>query len=198
MEAPLKATLAGETNANRLYSIYEANNRFILAFPVFHTPGGDQGNQVVGSLVVIFNPLPTQADIPAHILNIAGRSLSIFLLATGLMGAVFGGVIANGLSSRFKRLSTTTDAWSVGDFSKFIEDMTGDEISHFADRLNNMARQLQELMRQRQAMAISEERNRLARDLHDSAKQQALAASFELGTALTLYERTRKPQKNTL
>jgi two-component system, NarL family, sensor histidine kinase LiaS len=29
--------------------------------------------------------------------------------------------------------------------------------------------------------------------LHDSAKQQALAASFELGTALTLYE--RDPQK---
>jgi NarL family two-component system sensor histidine kinase LiaS len=38
-------------------------------------------------------------------------------------------------------------------------------------------------------MAISEERNRLARDLHDSAKQGALAASFELGTALTLFER---------
>ena len=38
-------------------------------------------------------------------------------------------------------------------------------------------------------MAISEERNRLARDLHDSAKQQALAASFQLGTAITLFER---------
>jgi NarL family two-component system sensor histidine kinase LiaS len=38
-------------------------------------------------------------------------------------------------------------------------------------------------------MAVSEERNRLARDLHDSAKQQALAASLELGAALTLYER---------
>jgi NarL family two-component system sensor histidine kinase LiaS len=37
-------------------------------------------------------------------------------------------------------------------------------------------------------MAVSEERNRLARDLHDSAKQQALAASFQIGTALTLYE----------
>jgi NarL family two-component system sensor histidine kinase LiaS len=51
-----------------------------------------------------------------------------------------------------------------------------------------MAKQLQELLRRRQDMAVSEERNRLARDLHDSAKQQALAASFQIGTALTLYD----------
>ena len=47
-------------------------------------------------------------------------------------------------------------------------------------------------------MAVSEERNRLARDLHDSAKQQALAASFELGTALTLYERDPQEAKKHL
>ena len=47
-------------------------------------------------------------------------------------------------------------------------------------------------------MAVSEERNRLARDLHDSAKQQALAASFELGTALTLYERDPDGAKHHL
>ena len=47
-------------------------------------------------------------------------------------------------------------------------------------------------------MAVSEERNRLARDLHDSAKQQALAASFELGTALTLYERDPDEAKKHL
>ena len=52
-----------------------------------------------------------------------------------------------------------------------------------------MAEQLQNLLKRRQAMAISEERNRLARDLHDSAKQQALAASFQLGTAITLFYR---------
>ena len=61
-----------------------------------------------------------------------------------------------------------------------------------------MARQLQGLLRTRQDMAVSEERNRLARDLHDSAKQQALAASFELGTALTLYERDPQEAKKHL
>ena len=105
------------------------------------------------------------------------------------MGAIFGGIFANGLTRRFKRISETTDLWSEGDFSRYIEDAAGDEITEFSQRLNNMAKQLQSLLRRRQDMAVSEERNRLARDLHDSAKQQALAASLELGTAITLYDR---------
>jgi NarL family two-component system sensor histidine kinase LiaS len=102
------------------------------------------------------------------------------------------------LSKRFKRLFIAIDAWSVGDFSKFITDDTGDEISQFSQRLNSMAKQLQELLHRRQEMAVSEERNRLARDLHDSAKQQALAASLQLGTALTLFEQDSEAAKKHL
>jgi len=61
-----------------------------------------------------------------------------------------------------------------------------------------MAGQLQNLLKRRQEMAISEERNRLARELHDSAKQQALAASFQLGTAITLYDRDPQSAKQSL
>ena len=185
LEAPLRAALAGETDAKRLYTILQSNKRFLLAIPVLNHPGGE----VVGVLVPIFETFPTQGDIPWHILYIAGRSLLLFLLGTGIMGAIFGAITANGLATRFKRLSTTTEAWSAGDFSRFIDDSTGDEIARFAQGLNNMARQMQGLLRKRQDMAVSEERNRLARDLHDSAKQQALAASFHLGTALTLFDR---------
>ena len=53
-------------------------------------------------------------------------------------------------------------------FPLYIDDAAGDEISQFAQRLNNMARQLQSLLRSRQDMAVSEERTRLARELHDS------------------------------
>jgi signal transduction histidine kinase len=101
-------------------------------------------------------------------------------------------VTAKGMVKRLQRVSSASEAWSEGDFSEFIEDSAGDEISQLTHRLNRMAEQLQNLLARRQAMAISEERNRLARDLHDSAKQQALAASFQLGTALTLFE--REPQ----
>jgi signal transduction histidine kinase len=188
LEAPFNAALANEKDLSRLYTVYEPNKRFVLAIPVIKmTSGGEK--QVVGVVVVFLDNFPTQADVPLHILDVAATSLLIFLLGIGTMGTIFGAIFAHGLSARFRRLSTATDAWSEGDFSKFIEDTTGDEISQLAQRLNNMAKQLQDLLRRRQNMAVSEERNRLARDLHDSAKQQALAASFQLGTALTLFER---------
>jgi signal transduction histidine kinase len=197
LEAPYNAALAGDTDSSHLYTVYEPNKRFLLAFPIFNRANGSE-DHVVGVTVLLVESLPTQGDIPLHILNIAGRGLVIFLLGTGIMGAIFGALFAHGLTTRFKRLSTTTDAWSEGDFSRFIDDTTGDEISQFAQRLNNMAKQLQSLLRRRQDMAVSEERNRLARDLHDSAKQQALAASFQLGTALTLYDRDPQEAKTHL
>jgi len=197
LEAPFKAALAGDTDPKRLYTMLEPNQRYVFAAPLFNRAGGDE-NQVVGVIAVIFDAVPTRADIPSYVLKIAGRSLLIFLLGVGIMGAIFGAFFSRGLTTRFKRISVTTDLWSLGDFSRYIDDTTGDEITQFTRRLNNMAEQLQSLLRRRQDMAVSEERNRLARDLHDSAKQQALAASLELGTALTLYERDPQDAKKHL
>ncbi len=188
LQAPLQAALSGEKDLSHMYTIYEPDERFLVAVPVTNNSVGSS-YRVLGAIVVMVDVLPTQGDVPVHILNLAGRSLLILLIGVGILGAIFGAFFAHGLSTRFKRLSTSIDAWSAGDFSKYIEDSTGDEISKLAQRLNDMARQLQSLLHRRQEMAVSEERNRLARDLHDSAKQQALAASFELGTALTLFDR---------
>ena len=54
------------------------------------------------------------------------------------------------------------------------------------------------LYEQAQHVAASEERNRLARELHDSVKQQALAASFQLGTAVTLFDSDPQTAKKHL
>jgi signal transduction histidine kinase len=197
MEAPYKAALSGDENPANLYSVTKPDSNYIIAFPISH-PQSTNPNHVVGIAIVMIDSLPTQRDIPANIFHIAWRSLLLFLLGAGLMGAVFGTFFANGLSTRFKRLFTAIDAWSAGDFSTLINDNTGDEISQFSQRLNNMASQLRDLLRRRQEMAVSEERNRLARDLHDSAKQQALAASFQLGTALTLYDSDSQKAKKHL
>ncbi|NJD60341.1 MAG: hypothetical protein C3F13_10845 [Anaerolineales bacterium] len=197
LEAPYKAALAGETNPEKLVTVYEPNHRFVLAVPIINYAGTKE-NHVEGVWVLFVDAFPTQEIVPSQILNIAGKSLLVFLFGIGLMGTLFGAFFARGLSERFKRLSTTIDGWSEGDFSSFIVDTSEDEITQLALRLNNMAKQLQELMRRRQEMAVSEERNRLARDLHDSAKQQALAASFQLGTALTLFESDPQDAKKHL
>jgi NarL family two-component system sensor histidine kinase LiaS len=49
-----------------------------------------------------------------------------------------------------------------------------------------MSQELQELLDTRQELAVVEERNRLARDLHDSAKQQAFAAAAQISAASKL------------
>lgn len=58
--------------------------------------------------------------------------------------------------------------------------------------LHQAHRQLQDYAEQSQKLAIAEERNRLARDLHDSAKQQAFALSAQLDAAHSLL--LRDPQ----
>jgi NarL family two-component system sensor histidine kinase LiaS len=49
-----------------------------------------------------------------------------------------------------------------------------------------MADQFQELLEKEQMLATMEERNRLARDLHDSVKQQVFAISMNLGAVKSL------------
>jgi signal transduction histidine kinase len=196
LEVPLKTALAGEMDPERLFVNLIPNEKFYFAFPIFAEAG--EGQQVLAVGLISVKSLPTEADLTVNTLILVGRSVLIFLLAAGLIGTLFGFLTAKGIVTRLQRVSQATDAWSRGDFSEFIQDPTGDEISQLALRMNYMAEQLQHFLKRRQELAVSEERNRLARDLHDSAKQEALAASFHLGTALTLFERNPQQAKNHL
>jgi HAMP domain-containing protein len=188
LDEPLRAALAGEEDPERLFVTIQPNKEFFLVVPFFDK---QDAQRVLGAAILYMENLVTQSDIPANTATLVSKSLLILLLAAGLVGALFGSMTANGMVKRLQRVSGASEAWSQGDFSEFIEDSAGDEISQLAHRLIRMAEQWQNLLRRRQAMAISEERNRLARDLHDSAKQQALAASFQLGTAINHPVRAR-------
>ena len=182
----LPAALAGERDVQQLFRTIKPDGKSLFAVPIFGA--GEDAGRVLGVLVVSAQALPTRIDLLFTTLTLVARSLLVFALIAGIIGAIFGSLTAEGMVSRFKRLWAATDAWSRGDFSRFVHDPSGDEISQLAQRLNSMALQLKELLQTRQQAAISEERNRLARDLHDSAKQDALAASFQLGTAITLLD----------
>jgi signal transduction histidine kinase len=186
LEAPLQAALAGERDPDRLVSMRESENDLVVTVSVFEF--GITGGKVIGAAAFVIDSLPTRANTMSNIIKLVSKSLFIFVLGAGITGGIFGSFTAYGMTKRFRRLSGATDAWSHGDFTEFIHDPAGDEISQLAQRLNSMAEQLQALLKKRQEMAIAEERNRLARDLHDSAKQQAFAASAQLGAAIALFE----------
>jgi len=177
LDKPLRAALAGATDPNFLYTEVEKDQRYIFAAPCFNRTGGDP-KQVTGVITIFIDAVPAQEDIPPYLIDVAGRSLVIFLLFTGVIGAVFGYFFSHSLVKRLDHLSTAIDRWSEGDFSHYHDDTAGDEISQFAQRLNNMARQLQDLLHRRQDMAVSEERTRLARDLHDAVTQTLFSATL--------------------
>ena len=102
-----------------------------------------------------------------------GTFLIIAVIA--LIGLVTGALISANLRGRIVRIAAAAETWSRGDFSSPVRDRSNDELGQLARDLNRMAEQIQTLLASRQALAVVEERNRLARDLHDTVKQHVFA-----------------------
>jgi NarL family two-component system sensor histidine kinase LiaS len=98
-----------------------------------------------------------------------------FLLLATVIGTLTGVLISRNLTRRLRKITQASDAWSLGDLEVRLRDNTNDEVGQLAQDLNSMAGQLQSLMSTRQQLAVVEERNRLARELHDSVKQHVFA-----------------------
>ncbi len=177
----LPSALANEQNIDRLYR--RNGNLMVIAVPVL----SDDGQRVVGAMVMtLLMPSMTNPAFMGQILPTLLVSFVIFTLGAGLVGSIFGYFTARRLTKRLARVSDAADGWSRGDFSRFINDPSEDELSELTRRLNGMAEHLQNLLHTRQDLAALEERNRIARELHDSVKQQVFATSMQLGAARAL------------
>jgi two-component system NarL family sensor kinase len=100
------------------------------------------------------------------------------------MGASVAGLFVWQLLRRIKRAANAADQWAEGDLRARIKDRSKDEFGRLVERFNNMADAISKSFDVQKALAISIERNRIARDLHDTAKQR----SFVLGLKLTELE----------
>lgn len=103
-----------------------------------------------------------------------------FLIVFGLASSLF---LAAWVTRRLSRIERAATAWSRGDFSDRIDDHSGDEIGGLSTMLDGMALDLKGLLRSRAQLAMLAERQRLARDLHDTVKQKAFALNLQLATA---------------
>ncbi len=107
----------------------------------------------------------------------------LLLLLVSVIGTIFGMITARRITRRLQRITSAAHAWSVGDFQAHVSDRSPDELGQLAQDLNRMALQVQNLLETRQQLASMEERQRVARDLHDSVKQQAFALTLLIGAA---------------
>ncbi len=179
----LRMALNGERDSGRLFVVTNDPDVLAIAAPITDPDGTFRG-----ALVMVIKNMAmvnTLGQLPA----LLGVSLACVGPVAILVGLFFGFVTARGVTRRLGRMAQTASAWGRGDFSSAIRDNSADEIGRLAGDLNRMSRQLQELIQTRQQLAGLEERNRLARDLHDSVKQQVFAISMNPGTVQTLWER---------
>ena len=98
------------------------------------------------------------------------------------------------LLRRVRRATEAADRWAQGDFSVRIVDRARDEFSALAERFNRMADALSRTLHLEKALGVSLERNRIARDLHDTAKQR----SFVLGLKLAELEHDARGNERLL
>jgi len=178
IEEPLQAALSGAQDPESLFTLVESDRKVLLAIPIWD----ETRAQVLGALVAI-GERPTLMSQFSDVLPVLGISFLFFTIVAGLAGTVYGYLAARGPVQRLNQLSDASLAWSQGDFTVTVDDPSRDELGQLAHRLNDMSEQLQGLLETRRELAVVEERNRLARDLHDSAKQQAFAAAAQISAA---------------
>jgi signal transduction histidine kinase len=186
--AALRAVLRGQTDSGRLVA-FLPNGTAIAAYPL------------VGPYLQIEGALAAQTtgiSQPTLLLNALLTALVLAIpvaILAAIIDTIFGFFTSRGFYRRFKRLSLTTEQWGRGNFSVMASDTSGDELGQLTSRLNQMAELIQTLLHKRQQYAMQEERNRLARDLHDSVKQRIFAISILVNSAKgmldTDLERTR-------
>ena len=181
---PLQAALAGEEDLDRLYALGEPGGTVVIVVPVWD----GEHVEVLGAFVGLAK-IPTALSLLGEAAPVVGISLIFFTAVAGIAGIAYGLIAARGPVARLSRLAEASEAWGQGDFSVVVEDPASDELGELAGRLNQMANQLEQLFDVRQELAVLRERNRLARDLHDSVKQLAFAAAAQIGTARTLVRR---------
>ncbi len=107
----------------------------------------------------------------------------LLLLICSVIGTIFGMLTARRITRRLQRITSAAHAWSEGNFQVHVSDQAADELGQLTQDLNRMAQHIEKLFGAQQQLASLEERQRVARDLHDSVKQQAFALTLLIGAA---------------
>ncbi|MEM7331252.1 MAG: HAMP domain-containing sensor histidine kinase [Chloroflexota bacterium] len=162
--------------------------RTVVYSPVLRFNVESQMDEVVAvvKLAVGLNAnytLPTQEDAAAFAIPI-----TILFGFTFLIGVIGSYWVTRRVSKRVSTLGSLSEEWAMGNFATISHDSSPDEVGQLSRRLNSMVEQLQNSLEVRTELTAVEERNKIARDLHDAAKQQIFAADMQLYAAENLID----------
>jgi len=186
--APLESRrIIAQASQGEASSMLLDDHSILAAHPI---RSQEDDSSVVGVLYMrLVSWVPVTSKMMLNALYFLGISIPIFAVLGGLIGAGFGFLTARKFARRLATLTTAADAWGQGNFAIMAHDRSPDEIGQLARQMNRMAEQVRNQLHTREQLAMLEARNQLARDLHDSVKQQVFAVTMTLGAAQTLKER---------
>jgi signal transduction histidine kinase len=174
--APLiTAVYAGNTSFDQPYRHDTPDALYLL----FVAPLADENGSLLGVEVVIVRT-PTPTTVLLLVLGVVVGGLTLFALAAALVGTLFGWRTARKFSGRLMHLSQVSAAWGQGDFEQQIQDDEADEIGELGENLNRVATDLQILLAEKEQVAVVEERERMARELHDTLAQGVAGLVLQL------------------
>jgi two-component system, NarL family, sensor histidine kinase LiaS len=185
----LTAALGGEEDPWSLQARSPDDRQLYMAAPV-----KDDDGRVLGAVIAAFG-LP---DLTVLTLVLFGVGAIALTVPAAIIGTIFGFVTAWSLTRRLRRLADAARAWSQGDFSVTARDRSKDELGQLSRELNGMAGQLENLLETQGELATLEARNRFARDLHDSVKQQVFATSLQIAAARAMIEQDKEATESHL
>lgn len=131
-----------------------------------------------------------------------GLHIGVVIIVSAAIGLLLGGLLSRPFTRRLRRMNDISQAWLRGNLALRIYDTHADDVRQFADQLDALAEQLEEdeedlaalrehnarLTDQVRALAVVEERNRLARELHDSVKQHLFSLAMTASAIRTHLE----------
>lgn len=200
-QAVISLALRGITDTTQLALRSPPGNHIVTAAPVFSRNG-----QLIGVLYWRIAGIPSSEDILSALPQTFLFLIPPLLLISGVIGLLYAWLAGRGFSRRLKRLTAANAALAMGNLEQRVQDNSPDEIGQLARQFNAMAEQLTENLRslrmladqnarlaeQAAQLAAVEERNRLARDLHDSVSQELFSLSMLAAATQRVIE--RKPE----
>ena len=152
--------------------------------------------------VVALGALALLARQPAFTLPGWGLHVTLVALVAAFVGLLLGAWASRRLARRLRRTAEISRAWLRGNLSPRIADRTHDDLGLLAGHLDMLAEHIEQdeqdldelresnarLTDQVRALAVVEERNRLARELHDGVKQHLFSLAMTAGGIRTRFD----------
>lgn len=149
------------------------------------------GGKPVGSIKSLNGFVYVQAPVQAKTIGSFAAAeplllpgLVVLLLAVPV-GTLFGLLTTRGVVRRLRRLASTTESFSDGDFAQRVVAGRPDEVGKLERNFNEMAARLQAAVARERLLAEKSarlaERSRISRELHDSISQDLFSLSLLAG-----------------